>query len=133
MANYYAKTISEGGIVAKKNIQKVQSIIDCYEFGSDQDLTVKLIPMNDKAGNHEVQIYGDDTCTAYELQENDGTPDYDCDCMDNFLSSIAPYLEDVLVVKEVGSEGYRYVTAWAYIVKHNKVTSVSLQEAIERV
>lgn len=121
MANYYGTTVSEGGKLKKDSKPEVDKIIEKYAFGNESGLTVRVNEDN------EIEIYGDDSTYAYLAEDED----HDEDCMDDFLNELSPFIEETLIVKEVGNEKCRYVNAYAYVLEPNKkVESISLDEAI---
>jgi len=124
MANYYGTTTSEGGKVAKKNIAKVQELIDTYEFGNEGELNVIV--------GDNLEIYGYDQLYARIRKDEDAEEtdeDYD-DKFEEFLTAVAPFVDTDFVVNEVGNEKCRYINAYAYVIHDHKVKYTSLDIAV---
>jgi len=122
MANYYGTTVSEGGKLKPASKEAVEAIIAKYNFG---ELNVRVSEEN------ELEVWGECSTEAYDIddKERDGG-----EIFDQFLSEITPYLDETLIVSEVGNEKCRYVQAFAYIASPNKrVVCTSLDEAITNV
>ena len=127
MANYYGTTVSSGGKIKKGSESAIKEIIAKYTFGNEGELNVELSVID-----QSLQIWGYDSCYAYPKME-DGELDFDQETFDGFLNEISKYLEEPLIVSEVGSEKCRYVNACAYIVKPNKDCEfVSLEDEINK-
>ncbi len=118
MANYQGVTVSEGGKVRSSDIGKAKELIESWSVQGD--VTVEI---GKKSG--EVAVFGYDD---FELAE-DSEDGYE-NVTEEELKKLSAFMESPLVIKCVGNEKCRYVAAYAWIVRSNRVDFVDLDAAV---
>lgn len=114
MANYESVTVSEGGeIINKKEVEKIINKWNVNEIN---------VTINNYKNKNIIEIYGYEDFGIYDENWEDVTEEE--------LKKLSKHIKTTLIISSVGNEKCRYVGASAWIIQTNKVSFVTLNDAI---
>jgi hypothetical protein len=96
MANFEGTTASNGAKINPRKAKAIMAIVEDYNFaGGDIDVMVE---------DNKLHIYGH---AWLDVQKADNDEQWE-DCIDEFLTRLAPLLKEPLIIQCIGAEKCRY-------------------------
>lgn len=123
MANYYAKTRTNYFAVTDE--AKLKGIME----NADPEATLHSENID---GKTKYMFYCDGSFDGYPVYDEDGDVcEGDFDSFAKDIQNILP-ADEAIIIKEVGSEKFRYLSAYCTIITKNKVETIDLDVCAEK-